>query len=221
MEGQKFFNKKQLNFQFKLINFFKNRFFGIKKHTVQKFEERLEVVDNNYLTDYKNNKWIILNNILYSMVPKNRSMQKRTLINIYFLDFINSYRGYRHAFGLPTRGQRSWTNGISVFKSNNILRNYKINIFKKSFGLSLKDNINNIYYLDQINFIWKNQWEFEWNLAQRHHTVALKKNRGYIKYDIGVLSRINPNIRDFKKQKSFSIGFDTSFIKELLKNQNK
>mgnify|MGYP001001308576 CR=1 FL=1 len=47
MEGQKFFNKKQLNFQFKLINFFKNRFFGIKKHTIQKFEERLEVTDNN------------------------------------------------------------------------------------------------------------------------------------------------------------------------------
>jgi hypothetical protein len=56
MEGQKFFNKKQLYFQFKLIDFFKNKFFGIKLFKISKFEERLEVLNNQLLTDYKNNK---------------------------------------------------------------------------------------------------------------------------------------------------------------------
>ena len=144
-------------------------------------------------------------------------MQKKYLTNIFFLDFINSYRGYRHIFGLPVHGQRTWTNGNSVYRSNNTLRNYKISIFKKSLLSSQKDNVNSAFYLEQTNFIWKNQWEFEWNLAKRHHTVALKKNRGYIKYDIGVLSKINPNIRDFKKQKLFSIGFEPGFTKELAK----
>lgn len=221
MEGQKFFNKKQLYFQFKLIDFFKNKFFGVKFFKIGRFEERLEVLNNQYLLDYKNNKWIILTNLLYSIVPKNRSMQKKKLVNIYFLDFINSYRGYRHVFGLPTRGQRTWTNGNSVFKSNTTLRNYKLSIFKKTLPAALRDNVNNAYYLEQINFLWKNQWELEWNLAYRHHAVALKKNRGFVKYDVNTLSRVNPNIRDFKKQKLFSIGFESGFTKDLLKNQSK
>lgn len=203
------------------MDFYKNKFFGIRLFKISKFEERLEILNNQLLTNYKNNKWMLLNNLLYSITPKNRSMQRRTLVNIYFLDFINSYRGYRHVFGLPTRGQRTWTNGNSVFKSNNILRNYKINVFKKSLPSTLKDNINNAYYLEQINFIWKNQWELEWGLAQRHHVVAFKKSRGYVKYDITALARVNPNIRDFKKQKLFSIGFDYGFTKDLLKNQKK
>ena len=221
MKGQKFFNKKQLYFKFKLEDFFKNKFFGIRSFSILKIEERLEVSNTKFLTNYKNNKWVILNNLLNYLVPKGQSMQKKYLVNIFFLDFINSYRGYRHIFGLPVRGQRTWTNGNSVFRSNNTLRNYKINVFKKSFSFSLKDNVNSAYYLEQINFIWKNQWEFEWNLAQRHHTVSLKKNRGYIKYDVGVLSKINPNIRDFKKQKLFSIGFEPGFTKELVKLSNK
>ena len=148
-------------------------------------------------------------------------MQKKFLINIFFLDFINSYRGYRHVFGLPVRGQRTWTNGNSVFNSNNILRNYKINLFTKSFLFPLINNVNNAYYLEQINFIWKNQWEFEWNLAKRYHTFSLKKNRGYVKYDLDTIAKINPNVRDFKKQKLFSIGFDSGFTRGLIKFLNK
>ena len=142
-------------------------------------------------------------------------MQKKCLSNIYFLDFINNYRGYRHIFGLPVRGQRTWTNGNSVFKSNNLLRGYKFNIFKNSLPTQLKDNVNTLFYLEQVNFIWKNQWEFEWNLAKKYHTVSLKKNKGFVKYNINTLSKVNPNIRDFKKQKLFSIGFDLGFTKDL------
>ena len=80
-------------------------------------------------------------------------MQKKYLTNIFFLDFINSYRGYRHIFGLPVHGQRTWTNGNSVYRSNNTLRNYKISIFKKSLLSSQKDNVNSAFYLEQTNFI--------------------------------------------------------------------
>ena len=107
MKGQKFFNKKQLYFKFKIQDFIKNKFFGLKLFSILKIEERLEVSSNKLITNYKNNKWVILNNFLNYLVPKNRSMQKKFLINIFFLDFINSYRGYRHVFGLPVRGQRT------------------------------------------------------------------------------------------------------------------
>lgn len=221
MEGQKFFNKKQLYFNFKLIDFFNNKFYGINIFYISKLEERLEVSNKYPITNYKSNKWLVLNNLLLSIVPKNKSLQKKLLTNIYFLDYINSYRGYRHLMGLPTRGQRTWTNGNSIFNSNNVLRNYKLHIFKKSLPSSIKNSVNNAFYLEQLNFLWKNQWEFEWNLAQRHHSISLKKNRGFIKYDVDTLYKINPNVRDFKKQKIFSIGFDHGFTKNLLKNSIK
>jgi len=51
--------------------------------------------------------------------------------------------------------------------------------------------------------------------------MDLKKNRGFIKFDINTLIRINPNIRDKKKQNVFSIGFDKGFTKQVLKNNVK
>lgn len=221
MEGQKFFNKKQLYFNFKLIEFYKNKFYGINIFFISKLEERLEVLDNYPITIYKVNKWLLLNNLLMNIVPKNQTTQKKLLSNLYMLDYVNSYRGYRHLMGLPTRGQRTWTNGNTIFYSNNLLRNFKVNLFKKKMALGLKSNINNAFYLEQLNFIWKNQWELEWNLAQRHHTISLKKNKGYVKYDVDVLSRINPNVKDFKKQKLFSIGFEPGFTQSLMKNNFK
>ena len=221
MEGRKFFNKKQLHFNLKLVDFVKNNFFGLGYFYVNSLEVRLEVLNQYPIVQYKNNKWVVLHNVLERLVPKKRSLERRLLLNVLFLDFIQSYRGYRHLFGLPTRGQRAWTNGNSVFRSNNILRNHKISIFKKSLSSVVSENVNSAHHLEQVNFLWRNQWDFEWVLAQRHHAVSLKKNKGFVKYDLSALSRANPNARDFKKQKLFSIGFDYGFTKNFLKNAQK
>ena len=143
------------------------------------------------------------------------------LFNIYFLDFIGSYRGYRHSFGLPVNGQRTWTNAKTAFSSNSLLRNYKLNSFKKSLlNLPLSD-VNNAFYLEQLNFLWKSQWELEWFFAKKKRLVDLKKSRGYIKFDVNTLAKINPNVKDKKKQSLFSIGFDPGFTKFILKNNVK
>jgi hypothetical protein len=49
----------------------------------------------------------------------------------------------------------------------------------------------------------------------------LKKSRGFIKFDISTLAKINPNVNDKKKQSLFSIGFDPGFTKSILKNNLK
>ena len=164
---------------------------------------------------------MILNNLLDLVIPVNKTLKKKRLINIYFLDFIGSYRGYRHSFGLPVNGQRTWTNSKTTFSSNNLLRNYKINIFRNSLlGLPIND-VNNAFYLEQLNFLWKSQWELEWFFAKKKRLIELKKSRGYIKFDVNTLSKINPNIKDKKKQSLFSIGFDPGFTKFILKNNVK
>lgn len=221
MKGGKFFNNKQIFYNFKLNDFLEKKIDGFKKNSINFFEQRLEISTNYSISLYKNSKWLILNNLLDSIIPNNKNLKKRRLINIYFLDFIGSYRGYRHSFGLPVNGQRTWTNSKTTFSSNFLLRNYKLNSFKKSLlGLPISD-VNNAFYLEQLNFLWKSQWELEWFFAKKKRLVELKKSRGYIKFDVNALSKINPNIKDKKKQSLFSIGFDPGFTKFILKNNVK
>lgn len=221
MKGGKFFNNKQIFYNFKLNDFLEKKIDGFKKNSINYFEQRLEISTNYNISLYKNSKWLILNNLLDLIIPNNKTLKKRRLINIYFLDFIGSYRGYRHSFGLPVNGQRTWTNSKTAFSSNSLLRNYKLNSFKKSLlGLPISD-VNNAFYLEQLNFLWKSQWELEWFFAKKKRLVELKKSRGYIKFDVNALSKINPNIKDKKKQSLFSIGFDPGFTKFILKNNVK
>lgn len=221
MKGGKFFNNKQIFYNFKLNDFLEKKIDGFKKYSINSFEQRLEISTNYNISLYKNSKWLILNNLLDLVIPVNKTLKKKRLINIYFLDFIGSYRGYRHSFGLPVNGQRTWTNSKTTFSSNNLLRNYKINIFRNSLlGLPIND-VNNAFYLEQLNFLWKSQWELEWFFAKKKRLIELKKSRGYIKFDVNTLSKINPNIKDKKKQSLFSIGFDPGFTKFILKNNVK
>lgn len=221
MKGGKFFNNKQIFYNFKLSDFLEKKIDGFKKNNINFFEQRLEISTNYSINLYRNSKWLILNNLLDNVIPNNKTLKKRRLINIYFLDFIGSYRGYRHSFGLPVNGQRTWTNSKTAFSSNSLLRNYKLNSFKKSLlNLPLSD-INNAFYLEQLNFLWKSQWELEWFFAKKKRLVDLKKSRGYIKFDVNTLSKINPNVKDKKKQSLFSIGFDPGFTKFILKNNVK
>ncbi len=221
MKGGKFFNNKQIFYNFKLTDFLEKTLFGFKLNYINLLEKRLEVLSIFNLDHYKNSKWFILLNILDNLIPENKNLKKKLLINIYFLDYINCYRGYRHTFGLPVNGQRTWTNANSTFKSNTMLRHYKLNVFKKNIsGIALND-INNSFYLEQLNYLWKNQWEFEWNFAKRKRLIDFKKSRGFVKFDINTLVKINPNVKDKKKQHLFSIGFDSGFTKLALKNNLK
>ena len=158
MKGGKFFNNKQIFYNFKLVDFLDKKIDGFKLYSIAIFEQRLELSSQFSINLYKNSKWLILNYLLDDIIPNNKNLKKRRLINIYFLDFISSYRGYRHSFGLPVNGQRTWTNAKTTFSSNSLLRNYKLNTFKKSLlGLPVSD-INNAFYLEQLNFLWKSQW---------------------------------------------------------------
>ena len=201
MKGGKFFNNKQIFYNFKLTDFLEKTLYGFNKNYINFFEKRLEILCNFNIEFYKNSKWLILLNLFDNFIPENKNLKKRLLINIYFLDSIGSYRGYRHTFGLPVNGQRSWTNANSTFKSNTLLRSYKLNIFKKNiFGVGLND-INNSFYLEQLNILWKNQWDFEWNFAKKKRLIDFKKSRGFIKFDVNTLIKINPNTKDKKKTK--------------------
>lgn len=142
-------------------------------------------------------------------------------MNIFFLDLINTYRGWRHSVGLPVRGQRTWSNANTVYKNNLNLRYFKMNLIKKLYNTVSNQTVNLIYSAEQFNLLWKLQWELEWKEAKKKKVFFLKKK--HIRDQISLNSIVenqNLNMKDKKvaySNKNFSFGYDKGFTKMLLK----
>merc|ERR1712159_218759 len=87
------------------VNLPKSSLYGFKKKFYLVIKKRF---DYKNLNELFSTKVILL--LLYTVVPKNKTVSNKKLLKIYFLDFIGCYRGWRHVTGLPVRGQRTWSN---------------------------------------------------------------------------------------------------------------
>jgi ribosomal protein S13 len=87
--------------------FFKYSCYGFSYKLFNLLNSRLESRFLKKIKDFKISKLLLLYNILLSVTPNKKDLKKKQTFNVFMLDFINSYRGLRHAFGLPVRGQRT------------------------------------------------------------------------------------------------------------------
>jgi len=176
---------------------------------------------------YKNTNLVYL--ILNNIIPKDKKVKDKCTLNIYFLDFIGTYKGWRHSTGLPVRGQRTWTNSKTTKLSNTNLRKFKFRLAKKIYGNTSVGDINVGYLAEQVNSFWKNQWESEWARAKRKRLTTLKKSKGIYKIDLKTMAsgEVRTKKKKSKKKKdnasknSFVLGFDPGFTKLLLKTAAK
>lgn len=182
---------------------------------------RLETRVEKKLKEFKTSKTILIYKLLISVVPENKSLKKKMVFNIFVLDLINSYKGLRHAFGLPVRGQRTWSNAWSSYRSNLVLRQLKIRLSKRLYGSVSISELNTAYLAEQINLLWKMQWDSEWKKAKRQRQVQAKKSRNLYKVDLKAIASANVSIKDSKKNSSYVVGFDPGFTKFVLKQSLK
>lgn len=160
-------------------------------------------------------------------MPKNYTLTQRELVNIVFLDIINSYKGWRHLKGLPVKNQRTWSNGWTSYKYNLKLRNFKFNSLKQLYSNLNNSNINTIYLAEHVNLLWKLQWETEWNEAKKKRLIYLNKNKTALKVDLNLMANlvVSQNSKKLEKKKKktffkknvFTLGFEPGFTKTLLK----
>mgnify|MGYP002402902683 FL=1 len=194
---------------------------------MRKIEERLESLLNTKIKDLPQRDWSVFLNLVHQIVPRKSSLKRRTILNVFMLDAITSYRGWRHYKGLPVRGQRTWSNAWSSFRSNLTLRNYKIKMAKKFYGNLPTYEVNIALAAEQINLLWKLQWYTEW-LSAKFSRLNFKGNEKTIKIDLYSMANgqiMNPAKfkKMSKKQKQslkknhFTLGFDPGFTKPLLK----
>ena len=182
---------------------------------------RLETRIEKKIKDVKTSKLFMIYKILLSIVPLNKELKKKMIFNIFMLDLINSYKGLRHAFGLPVRGQRTWTNAWSCYRSNLTLRQFKIKLSKRLYTSITISELNLAYLAEQINNLWKLQWDVEWKKAKRQRQIQNRNSHNLFKVDLKAIASANVSSKKKKKQSGYVIGFDPGFTKYVLKQSIK
>lgn len=219
------FNGKIIDPEDSLYNNIKSTY-GLNKSAFIFLENRMEIDLNLPIKELDKNEWEFYLETIYSLVPFKCNVLRRMTFNIYVLDMITSYRGWRHYRGLPVRGQRTWSNAWSTYKSNWVMRNFKLLLAKKNYGsIPIKD-VKVASLAEYVNLTWKDQWEQEW-LAAKNSRLRFKGNKNTIKIDMYAMSNyqvMHPlKLKNLsKKQKQsfkkncFSLGFEPGFTKPLL-----
>ena len=212
-------------------NFFKKNY-GLGSQISTRFEERFETFRHIKIEDQEEYKLKSLDSFLYSFVPAMADYKSRLGLGILFLDLISTYRGWRHSKGLPVRGQRTWSNAWSCYRSNLILREVKLKIAKKYYGNLPENEINMAFLAEDINSLWRIQWEHEWKSAKKRLKLSEKNSKkSPIKVDLASMAQGNIIVDNITKKKLkanrrkrtvqknvFTLGFDPGFTKFVLKN---
>jgi len=196
--------------------FFKCSCYGFSKKLFTLVVSRLESRIEKKTKELKTSQLITIHKLLLNIVPENKELKKRMVLNIFILDLISSYRGIRHSFGLPVRGQRTWTNAWSSYRSNLTLRQFKIKVSKRLHTSITLSELNIAYLAEQINSLWKLQWDSEWKQAKRQRQLQAKKSRNMYKVDLKEIASANVAVKN-KKQINYLVGFDPGFTKYVLK----
>lgn len=205
--------------------FFKHPCYGFSKKLFSIITTRLETRLEKKSKELKTSKLLSVYKILSTIVPDKKELKKKLTLNIFVLDLVGSYRGLRHAFGLPVRGQRTWSNSWSCYRSNLVLRQFKIKLSKRLYTSITLSELNIAYLAEQINNLWRLQWDAEWKKAKQQRQAQAKKSHNIIKVDLKAIASANVSQKNKKKQLASSIGFDPGFtkyvLKQSIKNKNK
>lgn len=164
--------------------------------------ERFEMNFKDTLSQFYIHQWVSFYKFFISLIPATSDVKKRRLFHIFFLDLLSTYRGWRHSKGLPVRGQRTWTNSQSTYKSNLTLRLFKVNLVRKLYGNVTLKNAAVAYMAEQVNLLWKLQWAKEWSLAKKRRLQTLQKKRGTYKVDLYSMAKGQVIFSDLKKSTS-------------------
>jgi len=80
---------------------------GLHTNLVTLVHQRLESRSKNPSQFKIESNFLVINFFLDKVLPKKSILGSRYLLNVYLLDLLTLYRGWRHSRNLPVRGQRT------------------------------------------------------------------------------------------------------------------
>lgn len=102
-----------------------------------------------------------------------------------------------------------------------MLRQFKLKLSKRLYTSITISELNIAYLAEQINSLWKLQWDNEWKKAKRQRQVQAKKSHNLLKVDLKAIASANVSQKNKKKNSGYVIGFDPGFTKYVLKQSIK
>ena len=187
---------------------------------IKRFEMFAEKIKN-----FNNSLKYLFYKILIEIIPLKFSLKERYIVIILYTSLLNTYKSWRFIKGLPSKGQRTWTNRRSSKIIKNIIKSHKIS-FLKNVYTNFKDNdIYNIFLAEQINYLWIRNWFSNWFDSYKKKYNYLSKKYVIYKIDIFAMSKniVNePQHRQGKKKVSvirkgyFNLGFPIYFTSRII-----
>lgn len=179
-----------------------------------------------FIRDLTKISWVVFVNFLNKLIPDKHSWNRRVAFNLYMLDIINSYRGWRHFRNLPTRGQRTWSNASTSKRCNTILRILKVKLARRGLGSMPLHEVSIATAAEQINLVWRMQWYPEWLIAKRNR-LGYQGAPNTMKVDLYSMAKgqimsplkfkkLSKKQRQSFKKNHFTLGFDPGFTRILL-----
>jgi len=197
---------------------------GFSTYLFLQFEKLLETKLNQKYLFYKNWQKILFFKYLLNIIPENFNFHQRKLLHIFILYTVFSYQGWRHFFGLPIRGQRTWSNNKTIYRLPNFLKKFIFECFHKRFLLKSSKNTETILMAEHINKFWYLEWHLEWQSANEEFKQNVGKNK-YYKFKIDYPYLLNFQIKTpwtkrflkkKKKKEAFTVGFDFYYTINLI-----
>lgn len=187
-----------------LIKFLKN-LKGFSKYLFFKFETQLECP---LIYEWKNYKFwqkLLFLQILIKIIPEKFTINQRVLLQIFILEHTHSYKGWRHLFGLPVRGQRTWSNNKTIYRLTNFFKKFKFMCLQQRFLIKASKFSETALMAEHINQLWYFEWFEEWNSANQEFIQNVNKNK-FFKFKIDYKYLLNfqvktPWSRHFAKKK--------------------
>jgi hypothetical protein len=177
---------------------------------------------------YKYWQHLIFKNFILSLLPENFTIFNKKLSNLYLLHTNETYKGWRHFFNLPVRGQRTWSNGKTSSKLFNHLKQFNYCCSAKKYDLKLTKPTEMILFAEYVNFFWATEWTTEWNSAFNANKHLFKKNN-YQKFKINyqylnnfqIKTPLTSKTAKKKKKEVLTIGFPFNHMINLITKKKK
>lgn len=161
------------------------------------------------------------------LYQKNYLRSREELYRINHLYGLYCYKGWRHLFGRPVNGQRTWSNGKTRKKQKNKIYNHLLFQFQKKYGIHTKTNLKLSFMSEHLNLLWSREWQEEW-LSANNIFKESKQKKKYFRLRINYRYIMNfqistPKSIEYRKTKKnrkkvkteFTVGFDTLYVVSL------
>ncbi len=200
---------------------------GIGYYTMQFYYKILETSHDKAiysLTPFQRYLYFFIYIFLF---PKNTTKHNQLVFKLLLWYSLHNYKSWRHLFGHPVNGQRTWSNNKTRYRLPNILYNFLLYKFAKRYGIFTKTNLRISFLVEHINLLWYLEWYAEW-LSANEIFAATKQKTQFFRLRINYRYLMNfqvstPYSIEHKKKKKkrkkvkteFTVGFQTLYVVSL------